>query len=442
MTAPPPPPSPPRSWVASANAADTDFPLSNLPLCVFKPRGGQEPFRPGAAIGDRVVPLAAAIALGALGDLPDALVAACDQPVLNPLFALGRNGIGALRDALWRALEESAPLRERLAPCLLAQVDVEYAVPCAVGDYTDFFTSLDHATNVGKQFRPDHPVFPNFTALPVAYHSRSSSLVISGVPVTRPRGQFRPAPDAAVQFGPTRKLDLEMEIGAFICGGNAHGEPIPLDQAEQHIAGLCLVNDWSARDIQAWEAQPLGPFLAKNFATTLSPWVVTLDALEPYRVPARQRGAETAPLAAYLDDADNQRRGAYAIHVETHLRTARMRREGTPAQRISAALFSRDGYWTLGQMVAHHTVNGCNLRAGDLIASGTLSGPTQGSQGCLMELTHGGAAPLLLDNGETRSYLEDGDEITLSAYCGGDGQPRIGFGGCSALVLPARGAGA
>lgn len=424
----------PRSWVASANLPDGDFPLLNLPLCIFRPRGGGAHFRPGAAIGDRIVPLDAP-ALQQL--LPAPVAAACRASTLNALFALGRPAMAQLRGVLQTVLAEAAHAQAQLQASLLPQTEAEYALPCAVGDYTDFFTSLDHATNIGRLFRPDNPVFPNFTSLPVAYHSRSSSLIVGGTPVRRPHGQFRPQADGPAVFGPTRKLDLEMEIGAFIGTGNPLGKAVPLAQAEQHIAGLCLVNDWSARDIQAWEAQPLGPFLAKNFSTSLSPWVVTIEALQPYRTRPHPRRAQDQPLQPYLDDPRDRAQGAFAIHVEAHLRTAAMRAQGLAPERISRALYSRDSYWTLGQMVAQHTVNGCNLRSGDLIATGTLSGPEQGTQGCLMELTRGGAAPLKLGNGEQRAFLEDGDEIILSAYCGGGDQPRIGFGSCSALLLPA-----
>ncbi len=426
-----------RSWVASANLPGCDFPLANLPLCVFRSRDSAQPFRPGVGIGDQILALEQAADQQLLGPLSADLATACRQPALNALFSLGRASARLLRAALQEALAEGSVVRDRLQPLLLPQSEAEYGLPCAVGDYTDFFTSLDHATNIGRLFRPDNPVFPNFTSLPVAYHSRSSSLVISGTPVRRPSGQFRIEANGPASFGPSRKLDLEMEIGAFIGRGNPLGQPVPLAQAEDHVAGLCLVNDWSARDIQAWEAQPLGPFLSKNFSTSLSSWVVTIEALEPYREPARPRQAQDQPLLAYLDHPADRARGAFAIHIETHLRTASMREQGLPPERISAALYSRDSYWTLGQMVAQHTVNGCNLRSGDLIATGTLSGPGEGTQGCLMELTRGGAAPLTLRNGETRSFLEDGDEIILSAYCGGDGKPRIGFGSCSGVLLAA-----
>jgi fumarylacetoacetase len=309
-------------------------------------------------------------------------------------------------------------------------------VPAAIGDYTDFYASVDHATNVGSMFRPDNPLLPNYKWVPIGYHGRASSIVPSGTPVVRPRGQSKPPEAAAPAFGPSRSLDYEMELGLFVGPGNRRGEPIPLARAEEQIFGFCLVNDWSARDLQSWEYQPLGPFLAKNFATTISPWVVTLEALEPFRAPALVRPpGDPAPLP-YLDAPGNAERGAVAVTVEVYLSSARMRREGTEPVRLSRGS-AADLYWTPAQFVAHHSSNGCDLRPGDLLASGTISGPAKESRGCLLELTWRGAEPLALPGGETRTFLEDGDEVIMRGYCERPGAARIGFGECRGQIVPA-----
>ncbi|MBA3854546.1 MAG: fumarylacetoacetase, partial [Gemmatimonas sp.] len=305
-----------------------------------------------------------------------------------------------------------------------------------VGDYTDFYASIDHATNVGSMFRPDNPLLPNYKHVPIGYHGRASSLVVSGTSVKRPHGQTSAKPEGPPVWGPSARMDYELEVGAFIAGGNAMGHAIPLADAEQHIAGLVLVNDWSARDVQAWEYQPLGPFLAKNFATSVSPWVVTLDALAPFRVPARARDADDPQPLPYLQDARNERAGGFGITLEVWLQTARMREAAAAPVRISHGDFTRM-YWTLGQMLTHHASNGCNLRPGDLIASGTVSGATKESRGCLLELTWRGAEPLTLPNGETRAFLADGDEVIVRGWCEKPGAVRIGLGECRGVVLPA-----
>jgi len=309
-------------------------------------------------------------------------------------------------------------------------------LPARIGDYTDFYASIDHATNVGSMFRPDNPLLPNYKWIPIGYHGRSSSIVVSGTDVRRPVGQTRDAADGPPAFGPTRRLDYELEIGALIATGNSRGSSIAIDHAERHVFGLCLVNDWSARDIQAWEYQPLGPFLAKNFATSLSPWVVTLDALEPFRARAYPRPADDPAPLPYLFSQANTNAGGFDITLEVFLASSRMREQGVEPLRVSAGNFV-DMYWTMAQLVTHHTSNGCNLRAGDLLASGTVSGPTKESRGCLLERTWRGTEPLQLPTEETRKFLEDGDEVILRGFCERSGHPRIGFGECRGRILPA-----
>ena len=426
-----------RSFVEAANVSGCDFPIYNLPFCVFRPSNVTMPFRIGVGIGDMILDLRQAAASGLLKDLAPQIGAAAEFADLNALFDLGRGAMGALRARLITLLSEDSECIEAVSRLLIGQASAEFDVPFHIGDYTDFFASVNHATNVGKMYRPDTPLLPNFKTQPLAYHGRASSVVISGEPVVRPRGIFREGHGGDLTFAATGRLDFEVEIGAYIGRGNARHAPIALDDAEDHIAGICIVNDWSARDIQAWETQPLGPFLGKNFATTVSPWVVTLDALMPFRAPAASEGEGETKLADYLSSPRNREQGGVAIQVETYLQSAAMREAGEGAEKISSTIFARDSFWTLSQMVAHHTVNGCNLRNGDLLASGTLSGPTEGTQGCMLELTRGGAHPLTLGNGETRRYLEDGDEVTLTAFCTGKNGLRIGFGSCSARVAAA-----
>jgi fumarylacetoacetase len=424
------------SWVASAHDEGTDFPLENLPLCVFRRAGSAQDWRIGSAIGSQILDLRQAVETGLLTGLPAALIEACGQASLNALFGLGTDSVRALRLKLQALLADVAEDRQRTQTCLVPQVDAEHALPMQVGDYTDFLSSYNHAYNVGMMLRPGEPVLPNFHTIPIAYHGRSSSLLVSGEPVYRPRGVQRVAHGSnETRFGPTARMDLEVELGAFIGPGNARGRSIPVDDADQHVLGLCVLNDWSARDIQSWETQPLGPFLGKNFATTLSPWVVCIDALEPYNVAPAARRAEAPPLQAYLQTSAESR--TYEIHLETHLSTQKMRDSGLAAVLVSRSLFSRDSVWTFAQMVAHHTVNGCNLRTGDLLGSGTLSGPEPGSEGCMLELTRGGNEPLALPGGESRRFLEDGDEVTITAFCERPGLARIGFGRCVARIAPA-----
>ena len=425
------------SWVDSANSPTTEFPLQNLPLGCYRAGGAT---RPGVAIGDRILDLAASSTMLALAPrIVSAIEASAATGALNSLLALGRPSLRELRVALSDALRTGSPRSERLRAngdsLLVPMRDATPALPVRIGDYTDFYASIDHATNVGSMFRPDNALLPNYKWVPIGYHGRASSVVPSGVPVRRPSGQTREESRSPPTFGPSRRLDYELEVGAVIASGNSLGEPIAIAAAEEHVAGLCLVNDWSARDIQAWEYQPLGPFLAKSFATTLSPWIVTLDALAPFRAPATARpDGDPAPLL-YLDDEADRARGGFAIELEVLLASQRMRDAGVPAWRVSAGSFTTM-YWTLAQLVAHHTSNGCNLQPGDLLASGTVSGPTKESRGCLLERTWRGTEPLTLPTGESRRFLEDGDEVILRAWCGRDGWRGIGFGECRGIVSP------
>ncbi|MCE2802731.1 MAG: fumarylacetoacetase [Gemmatimonadetes bacterium] len=425
------------SWVSSAQAAGTDFPIQNLPLGVFAAADGR--IGVGVAIGDQVLDLRVARDAGLLTDLSAAVAATLEGRSLNALIALGRPALAAVRAAVQgvlRADTEAGRMAQRVPALLQTMASVQMQLPVAIGDYTDFYASVDHATNVGSMFRPDNPLLPNYRHVPIGYHGRASSIVPTGTPVHRPMGQVSAKPEGPPTFAPTARLDYELEVGAVIGVGNALGTSVPLAEAESHLAGLVLVNDWSARDVQAWEYQPLGPFLAKNFATTISPWVVTLDALEPYRVPARVRTAEEPLPLPYLTDAGDQAHGGFDLTLEVWIRTARMREAGTPAERLSHGSFAQM-YWTLGQMLAHHASGGCNLRPGDLIASGTVSGPEKSSRGCLLELTWRGAEPVTFSNGETRAFLADGDEVIVRGWCEAPGRARIGFGECRGVVVGA-----
>ena len=411
------------SWVESANQPHADFPLQNLPYGVF----GSDA-RIGVAIGDSILDLRACAKTGLLNGLPPATAPACTADSLNALLALGRDHWSPLRRRLTELLEAASSQRPQVEPLLTPRISAAMRLPAVIGDYTDFFTSLYHASNVGNLFRPGNPLAPNYKHLPIGYHGRASSIVVSGTPLHRPAGQIQEA-----QFGPTRALDYELEVGVFVGPGNPLGQPVPIAEARSHIFGLCLLNDWSARDIQVWESQPLGPFLAKSFATTISPWIIPLEALEPFCAPAFPRPAgDPAPLP-YLYSPEDQARGGIDIIVEVWLASQRMRESGEAPIRISRGNF-RDTYWTIAQMLAHHTSNGCNLRPGDLFGSGTVSGPTRESLGCLLELTRRGAEPFHLPTGEERRYLENGDEVTLRAYCEREGCVCIGFGDCRGIV--------
>jgi fumarylacetoacetase len=426
-----------RSWVASANAPGADFPIQNLPLGVFA-RDANDQGQVGVAIGDRIVDLPALRAEGMLEG--EAAVAAqhCGGPRLNDLMALGATYWRALRAQLSALLREDAPAARRpgFADRVLVRAsDVTMRLPAAIGDYSDFYASVFHATNVGAMFRPDNPLLPNYKWVPIGYHGRASSIVPSGTSVRRPTGQTMAADGTAPTVGPTRALDYEAEIGFFVGTGTDLAQPLSIDDADSHLFGVCLVNDWSARDVQTWEYQPLGPFLSKSFATTISPWVVTLDALAPFRVPPFVRPAgDPAPLS-YLSPSRDAESGGVDIAVEVWLRSARMREEGLPAVRLSRSQ-ARDLYWTPAQLLTHHASNGCNLRPGDLLASGTVSGPTRDALGCLLELTRRGAEPLTLPTGEQRRFVEDGDEVTLRGRCErpGGGAVGIGLGECVGVV--------
>jgi fumarylacetoacetase len=425
--------------VESANGPG-DFPIQNLPFAVFRRRGDDRPARIGIAIGDMILDVTSCHREARFEGLAARAAEACGAPALNALLALGSAPRAELRRQVSTLLSADSPVRRaepRLGDRILVpQSEAELLLPAEIGDYTDFYASVHHARNVGSMFRPDNPLLPNYRWVPIGYHGRASSIVPSGTPVQRPSGQSK-APDAETpSFGPTRSLDYEMELGLLVSTGNALGEPVPMARAEEQIFGFCLVNDWSARDIQAWEYQPLGPFLAKNFATTISPWIVTLEALEPFRAPASARSSgDPAPLP-YLYSPGNAERGAVAVTVEVHLSSLEMRRQEMEPVRLSRGS-AADLYWTPAQLVAHHTSNGCNLRPGDLLATGTISGPSREARGCLLELTWRGAEPLTLPSGETRKFLEDGDEVIMRGYCEREGAVRIGFGECRGLVVPA-----
>ncbi|HEY4318561.1 MAG TPA: fumarylacetoacetase [Herbaspirillum sp.] len=428
-----------RSRVESANLPESDFPLQNLPFGVFRRRGGDEPFRIGVAIGDQILDIRAAVDDGLFAQA-DALtaraaVAACGDS-LNPLMALGAPAWSALRLALSRLLRSDTPHAARLPAVLLSQAAAEYALPAHIGDYTDFYASIHHATAVGKLFRPDEPLLPNYKWVPIGYHGRSSSIAVSGQQFPRPVGQLRAPGAASPTLAPSKRLDYELEVGIFIGTGNAIGSAIPIAQAESHVFGLCLLNDWSARDVQAWEYQPLGPFLAKNFASTISPWIVTLEALAPYRTAWTRDAADPQPLP-YLDSEQLRDSGAFDVQLEVLLQTATMQQKGVSPQRISLSNF-RHAYWSVSQLVTHHTVGGCNLRPGDLLGSGTQSGPAPQEAGSLLELTAGGKQSIALKNGETRLFLEDGDSVVMRAWTEKPGYPRIGFGQAVGTVQPAR----
>ncbi|MEP6835866.1 MAG: fumarylacetoacetase [Gemmatimonas sp.] len=430
-----------KSWVESANVAGCDFPIQNLPFGAFRRRDSNEGVRIGVAIGEEILDVSACLAANLLPGSDAAARAAalrCDEPSLNGLMEEGRAPARALRSALSALLSENAAsnLQQTARHALVAQADAELFLPAHIGDYTDFYASVHHATNVGALFRPDNPLLPNYKWVPIGYHGRASSIVISGTPVRRPNGQ-RMAPNATEPaFGASRSLDYELELGLILCGDNRLGDTVKMNDTESRMFGVCLLNDWSARDVQSWEYQPLGPFLAKNFGSSISPWVVTLDALAPFRAPLAPRAnGDPTPLPYLTSDADSAH-GGFDITVQVWLRTTAMRAQHIAAERISQGN-SLDLYWTFAQMVAHHASNGCNLRAGDLLGSGTISGPKPENRGCLLELTRRGAEPIVLSNGETRAFLEDGDEVILRAGAERDGAVRIGLGECSGVILPA-----
>jgi fumarylacetoacetase len=410
------------SWVAGSEPG-SDFPVQNLPLGIFSEAKGRR--RPGVAIGDYILDLNAIADMLDEGWRDDLA-----QPVLNAWLSRGPEIHGGLRERLSEILTDER-YRDDVEPHLIGQSEVRMHVPCLIGDYTDFYVGIHHATNVGRQFRPDNPLLPNYKYVPIGYHGRASSVRASGEPVIRPSGQRKPPDAETPDYGPSRRLDYELELGLWIGRGNKLGRPIPIDEADEHIAGWCLLNDWSARDIQAWEYQPLGPFLAKNFLTTVSPWMITSEALAPFRKPMPERPpGDPDPLPYLQRDGDS----AYSIEAEVMLSTAKMRDEGMAPHRLSRGNASVAMYWSAAQIVTHHASNGCNLQPGDLIGTGTLSTDSDEGLGSLMEISRGGKQPLELPSGETRSFLEDGDELTLRAWCETDGAVRIGFGECVGRV--------
>jgi fumarylacetoacetase len=425
-----------RTWVESARRPGHDFPIQNLPFGVFRRRGRNEAPRIGIAIGDEVLDLARVVSQGLLDSLEQPIREALVANNLNPLLALGRDAGSQVRAEVFELLLEDVPAARRPADCLVPVANAELLLPVDIGDYSDFYASLHHATNVGSMFRPENPLLPNYKYVPIGYHGRASSIVVSGTPVRRPLGQTKDDQATGPVFGPSRGLDYESEIGCYLALGTSLGGQVVLADAEQYLFGVCLLNDWSARDIQRWEYQPLGPFLAKSFATTVSPWVVTFDALAPFRQPAFDRPAGDPDPLPYLANERDRRSGGIALTVEVYLESDKMRAEGIGPMRLSRGSLG-SMYWTMAQLVTHHASNGCNLRPGDLIGSGTISGETKESRGCLLELTWRGSDPISLPTGELRRFLQDGDEVILTGYCERDGFARIGLGECRGSVVAA-----
>ncbi len=422
------------SWVTSANNT-SDFPIQNLPFATFRKNGTNEANRGAVAIGAYVLDMAAVAKLKLFTGIAQEAAEAAAQPTLNALMALGKEANSALRLALSKALRVGAAEESALKACLVAQSEVTYAMPCQIGDYTDFYTSIHHATAVGSLFRPDNPLLPNYKWVPIGYHGRASTIDISGQEFPRPHGQLK-APDAdAPVLAPCKRLDYELEMGIFIGESTQLGERISIEKAEDHIFGLCLFNDWSARDIQAWEYQPLGPFLAKNFASTISPWIVTTEALAPYRINFTRPESDPQPLP-YLTSEANTQSGGLDIQLECLIQTKKMRNDNKAADKVSESNF-KYSYWTIAQLVTHHSVNGCSMKAGDLLGSGTQSGPIHEQAGSMLELSRSGKEKFTLSNGEKRTFLEDGDTVIMRGYCKKEGAARIGFGEVTGTVLPA-----
>ncbi len=422
-----------QSWVASANDPMTDFPIQNLPFCVFK-KEDQAP-RIGVGIGDFVLDLNFAVELF---NLDRELADQCKGATIDALLNLNVEARAQLRSGLSKFLSQSnqsITQHEIIVEHLLfRQSEVEFLMPATIRNYTDFYCSIFHATNIGSMFRPDNPLLPNYKHLPIGYHGRASSVVISDTKIKRPSGQTNPNDEAMPMFGKSKMLDYELEIGAFVAQGNALGEPVNIEDAERYLFGLCLVNDWSARDMQRWEYQPLGPFLAKSFATSISPFVVTMEALAPFRVPAFLREADDPPPLPYLSSEETQKLGGVALNLEVFITSQKMREAKMPPMKLSHGN-AHDLYWTMSQMLTHHASNGCNLQSGDLIASGTISGATKDSRGSLMELTWRGTQPLQLLTGEVRKFLENGDEVVMKGFCEREGFRRIGFGACRGMII-------
>jgi fumarylacetoacetase len=428
------------SWVSSANAKDADFPIQNLPLGVIRRCRTSEVPRGAVAIGDQAIDLRAVHEARLLGGAAAEAAEAAAEPSLNRLMSLGPRHRFELRRELWQLLlasgADEAERRRRVSPCLIPLSSVDMLMPAAIGDYSDFYAGIHHARNMGKVFRPDNPLLPNYRWVPIGYHGRASSVMVSGTPVRRPNGQFKKPDMPAPQFGPCQQLDYELELGLLVATGNAIGTPVSIDAAPDHFFGVCLLNDWSARDVQAWEYQPLGPFLAKSFATSISPWIVTMEALAPFRIPAFARpGDDPVPLP-HLTSPVDQAEGGIDLRMEVLICTERMREAGAKAFRLTDSNF-RHSYWTPAQMLAHHTSNGCNLNPGDLFGSGTMSGTERSSFGSLIEITSRGKEPVRVSEGETRTFLEDGDEIIFRGRCERSGYASIGLGECRGIVLPA-----
>lgn len=433
-----------KSWVESANDPNTDFPIQNLPFCVFSHHSTEYDKSVGVVIGNKIVDLTP---LSQIIDITDIFENAYERgnlffPLVSEkslanYFRQNPKKLSALRQRLVETFREnvSIEIQKKVSKCLLSFEEVHLLLPFKIHDYTDFYCSIFHATNVGAMFRPDNPLLPNYKYVPIGYHGRASSIVVSGTDVKRPKGQNRADAEQPPIYIPAKNLDYEMEVGFFVGKGNNLGSTIPIENAEEHIFGLCLVNDWSARDIQSWEYQPLGPFLAKNFATTISPFVVTMEALAPFRVPAFERDADDPQPLPYLNSENNQKFGGFDIKLEVYIQTEKMRAENIEPFMISRSNM-KDLYWTIGQMLAHHASNGCNLQTGDLMATGTVSGKEKSERGCLLEMTWRGKEPIELPNGEQRRFLEDGDEIIMKGYCEREGFRRIGFGECRGKILP------
>jgi fumarylacetoacetase len=430
------------SWVGTANEPDNGFPLQSLPYCCFVPVSTPDAApHLGVGIGSFILDLHQLSEAKLLTSLPGDVQSACAASQLNPLMRCGPSAWSALRQRLTELLLTIEPRADRntdqqrlVASLMLPMTQAIFCKPVASENYTDFYASIHHATNVGKLFRPDQPLLPNYSWIPIGYHGRASSLVISGTPIRRPRGQIKFPDEPTPVFQPTGQLDYELEVAAYVGTGNPLGSRISIAEAEQHLFGLSLLNDWSARDIQSWEYQPLGPFLGKSFATSLSPWVIPIEALAPYRVPLAPRTSTAPQSLPYLTEPAVA--SGFDVRLEVLLSTSHMRENNLPPAPLSASNL-RGLYWSFAQMVAHHASNGCNLVPGDILASGTISGPDPGSQGCLLEITQRGVLPLRLPTGELREFLADGDEIILRGYCQREGYPRLSFGECKGRIQPA-----
>ena len=431
-----------KSWVESANDPATDFPIQNLPFCAFRRAETMEYTRAGIAIGDQILDIYRLWEAGLGGEDNELLWGFTSEDFNRAVELTVEKGstrpLPLIRIFVTKLLREVADekVRKAVRRYLVPSAECEFDLSFNIGDYTDFYCSIYHATNVGSMFRPDNPLMPNYKWVPIGYHGRASSIVVSGTDIVRPKGQRRPDPDEPPTFGPAKNLDYEMELGFFVGRGNELGQPIPISEAEEHIFGVCLVNDWSARDIQAWEYQPLGPFLAKNFATTISPFVVTMEALAPFRTKAFERDPDDPKPLDYLSDASNEKFGGLDINLEVYIQSEKMRNENIEPHLLSRSN-TKDLYWTIGQMLTHHASNGCNLQTGDLMATGTVSGKEKSERGCMLELTWRGKEPIDLPSGEQRRFLEDGDEVIMRGYCEREGFRRIGLGECRGRVLPA-----